>query len=107
AIHDMNGVLAEHDQLDGVPRSGRLLVVGLLDATAGRTLDLRKKGPLAGRIIFVQRRLRAGARLRPNGDRRSDRVEIADIVFLDLQLDGARPGASVDSRRGVNMVKQT
>ena len=106
AIHDMNGVLGECDQLDGVPLAGRLLVVGLFDASAGCALALRKEGPLAARVVVVHDRLRARACLGADGNCRSDRVKIADVVLLDLQLDRARPDASAGSGRRVNVVQE-
>ena len=55
AVHDVDRVVAEGNQLDGVPLAGRLFVVRLLDASAGRALALRKERPLAGGIVVVQR----------------------------------------------------
>ena len=106
AIHDVNRIVAERDQFDGVPLARGLLVIGLLDASALRALALREERPLTGRIVVVQNRLRIRPRPGPNGDDRPDRVEIPDVVFLDLQFDGPRPRSAADAWRCMYMIEK-
>src|SRR5262245_9458157 len=107
AVDDVNGLLAERNQFHGVPLARRLFLVWLLDATARRPLTLREERPLACRIVVVERRLRAGACLRANGDCRSHSIEVADVVLLDLELDRAGPGAAFGTRLTVHVIQQS
>jgi hypothetical protein len=102
----VDGVFTEGDQFHRVPFAIGLLVVGLLDAPTREPLRLREIDPFARGIVIVQRGLRAGARLRADGDGRADGVEIADVFFLDLQLDRSRPGPAFRARFRMDVIEQ-
>ena len=67
---------------------------------------LREEGPLAGRVVVPDDRGGVRARLNPDGDGRADGVEVADVLFLNLELDRARPDASLGAGLGVDVVEQ-
>jgi len=106
AVHDMDRVFPERDHFDRVPLAARLLVVGHLHAAARLSRALREIRPHTVRIVFVERRLNPGTRFGFDRNHGPDRIEIADVPFLNLKLDRSCPRPPFRSGFGVHVVKQ-